>query len=252
MNGKCLKLFIFLLTLQSFVFSQDDPLIVDREDLNRSFYVKASLGAGNSRWDSHFPENVIDTSNRLNLPNQNKLRFSESGSERYISFSALFAMKWGKIGGGFETSTLEIDSLKETIDGQELNFSYIDASINFNRIFFEFESQRISLDEDKLFFLLFAGKFGTYIMTPSFETVLPRANAFVMLSPQIEHVILPWMSATISTAYEFRYFNTPYDQGNQQLKINNYLNSFNIRLGVKFRLRKSVLDFSKPIEERVE
>jgi hypothetical protein len=253
MQKRGYKLMAFVLFLWPFLLhAQDKPSIVNRTDYNASFLFKCYTGVGVSDWRLHFPENVVDTSKRLSLPNENQLKFKESGAERHFGFSALFGLRWGRFGGGFETSTLRIDSLKESINGQELRFSYHNKKIGFNRFYLEYESHRIPLDDHDQFFLVLNAMAGTYIISPTNEIIAYRSNVFVNISPQIEHQIERWASIFLSANYEFRYFNTKEMFGAREWVYNNYINALSFRLGFKFRLYKPNSKTQEAIPTRVE
>ena len=247
-----IKLFFLICCFQStLLLAQEDHDIIDGKDYSSKFYVKVSVGTGNTDWRLHFPDNLVDTSNRFNLPPKNKLKFKGKGEERYLGFSALFELRWGKFGGGFESSRLEIDSLQETLNGQQLHYSYHKDRISFNRFYVEYETNGISIDQEDKFFFAVNMMLGTYILTPVDLDVVPKSNLFVMLGPQIEHKVERWLSVILSTAYEFRYFNTKELFGSRELVYNNYINSFNIKLGLKFRLYHSGTKYEKPPAKRV-
>jgi hypothetical protein len=248
--------FILIVSLQ-FAFplsnlAQDQPTIVDRKDYNRNFLLKCQVGTGVVDWRLHFPENVVDTSNRLQLPNENKLRFSGTGSERSILFSALFGLRWGRFGGGFETSRVTIDSLQETVNGQTLNFSYHGKWVGFNRFFIEYETNRIPIDGDKQFYFVANAMAGTYIISPRNDVINYRSMLFLTVGPQVEHVLERWFSVSLSGLYELRYFNTKEQFGSREWVYNNYLNALSLRIGVKFRIYPPGSLIDRPIPSRVE
>ena len=247
----CSKILLSLLCFQLHFVSAQNPDIIHGKDYAQNFYLKASVGAGNTNWRLHFPENFQDTNIVPPLPVVNKLKFKGHGEERYLSFSALFGLSWGKFGGGFETSRLRIDSLREEVDGNEIRASYHKDYINFNRFFIEYESLRMNLNKQEDFFFVVDALAGTYILSPIGQGVVTNSNLFVMLGPQVEHELNRALSALFSMNYEFRYFNNKVVNGVSTLVYNNYLHSFNIRIGMKFRFYKGESKRQLPPSQRV-
>lgn len=253
MGSNGLKILIFLSYLFCFAtYAQEKPDVVEGKDYNRNFYIKVVTGTGQTDWRLHFPENLVDTSGRLGLPPKNHLKFKSKGTEYYLGFSALFGLPWGKLGGGFLTSRLRMDSLREEVDGRVLNFSYHEETTGFHRFYAEYQTNPLSLDEKGEFYFIAGFIAGTYILFPIDQNILPRTNLFGMVEPGIEYRLERWFSVLLNAAYEFRYFNTKELFGSRELIYNNYINSFNIKLGMCFRIYHPDSKHITPPLERVK